>query len=315
LFFSDFGVNARLGQADVTLTDHHTCEREGKMSDLNHKVAIVTDSIASMTQEMGREYGVHVVPIHISFGEQSYCDDIDLDAASFYHKLAQNSRLPTTSQPTALDFQQAYAQVARKAEAIVSIHASQKVSATVDSARSASLQMPDLPIYVIDTETLSMGQGLIVIAAARAAAQGKSAEEIVELVEDLIPKVRVLFTVETLEYLHRGGRIGGATAFLGTALKIKPVLHIDDGRVEPLEKPRTRKRAVARLSELMEEQVGVEQPIHAAVLHCNAQEEAEAFAERIRARFNCLELTIAEAGPTIGTHGGPGTLGITFYPA
>jgi DegV family protein with EDD domain len=187
------------------------------------------------------------------------------------------------------------------------------VSATVDSARAARKELPDVPIHVIDCRTLTMGQGLIVIAAARAAAAGASAEEIVQLVEALIPKTNVLFTVETLEYLRRGGRIGGATALLGSALRIKPVLHIENGRVEPLEKPRTRKRALGRLLDLMEERVAACAGVHAAVLHCDAVAEAERLAEQVAARCDCVELLTVEAGPTIGAHGGPGTLGLTFY--
>jgi DegV family protein with EDD domain len=285
------------------------------MSESTRKVAIVTDSISSMSQAMGREYGVHVVPIHIQFGTNSYLDDISLDSTRFYSLLAANHNLPTTSQPTAHDFLQVYQELAGKAGEIVSIHASKKVSATVDSARAARKELPDVPIHVVDCQTLSMGQGLVVIAAARAADAGKSAEEIVQLVESLIPKVKVLFTVETLEYLRRGGRIGGATALLGSALKIKPVLHIADGQVEPLEKPRTRKRAVARLIELMAEHVGDCEAVHAGVLHCNAPEEAEKLAQQMADQFNCVELVITEAGPTIGTHGGPGTVGVTFYPS
>ena len=283
------------------------------MSEPKQKVAIVTDSISSMTQAMGREYGIHVVPIHIFFGTEAYCDDIDLDAEKFYRRLRSNQQLPTTSQPTAMDFQQVYEPLSRQAEAIVSIHASKEVSATVDSARAARKEFPDVPIHVIDCRTLTMGQGLIVIAAARAAAAGESAEEIVRLVESLIPKTHVIFTVETLEYLRRGGRIGGATALLGSALRIKPVLHIADGRVEPLEKPRTRKRAIERLLDLMEERVGSCNDVHVAVLHCDAAKEALRLAHQVAARCNCVELLTAEAGPTIGTHGGPGTLGLTFY--
>jgi DegV family protein with EDD domain len=283
------------------------------MSGSKKKVAIVTDSISSLTQAMGREHDVHVVPIHIFFGTDAYCDDIDLNAEAFYELLRESKQMPTTSQPTALEFQQVYAQVAREAEAIVSIHASKEVSATVDSARAARNELPDVPIRVIDSRTLSMGQGLIVIAAAHAAAAGKSAEEIVEHVEELVSKTKVLFTVETLEYLRRGGRIGGATALLGSALKIKPVLHIEHGRVEPLEKPRTRKRAVERLLDLMAEQVGTADNVHAAILHCDARSEAERLAERVAAQFQCVELFTAEAGPTIGAHGGPGTVGLTFY--
>jgi DegV family protein with EDD domain len=283
------------------------------MSKSTCKVAIVTDSISSMSQAMGHEYGVHVVPIHIQFGANSYLDDVSLDSTGFYSLLAANHQLPTTSQPTAHDFLEVYQKLAGNVEAIVSIHASKKVSATVDSARAARKELPDVPIHVVDCETLSMGQGLIVIAAARAADAGKSATEIVQLVESLVPKVKVLFTVETLEYLRRGGRIGGATALLGSALRIKPVLHIADGQVEPLEKPRTRKRAVSRLLELMTEQVGDAETVHAGILHCNAREEAEKLAQQMEDQFNCVELLITEAGPTIGAHGGPGTVGVTFY--
>jgi DegV family protein with EDD domain len=283
------------------------------MSRSKKKVAIVTDSISSLTQAMGREHGVHVVPIHIFFGTDAYCDDIDLDAEAFYRLLRASKQMPTTSQPTAMEFQQTYTQIARQAEAVVSIHASKEVSATVDCARAARNELPGVPIHVIDSRTLSMGQGLIVLAAARAAAAGKSAEEIVQLVEGLVSKTKVLFTVETLEYLRRGGRIGGATALLGSALKIKPVLHIEDGRVEPLEKPRTRKRAIERLLDLMAEQVGTTDNVHAAVLHCDAQDDAERLVQRVRERFQCVELFAAEAGPTIGAHGGPGTVGLTFY--
>ena len=283
------------------------------MTQMSPKVAIVTDSISSMTQVMGRQYGVHVVPIHILFGTEAYRDGINLHAEQFYHLLNGSKRLPTTSQPTAADFLECYRGLVGKAEAIVSIHASQKVSATVDSARIAAQEFRDIPIHVIDTETLSMGQGLIVIAAAQAVAAGKSAQEIVHLTEALVRKTYVLFTVETLEYLRRGGRIGGATALLGSALKIQPVLHIQDGRVEPLEKPRTRTRALARLLDLMSERVGTSERVHSAVLHCNVPDDAKRLAAQIAARFKCVELLTTEAGPTIGAHGGPGTIGVTFY--
>ena len=283
------------------------------MSESNHRVAIVTDSISSLSQAQGKEFGVHVVPIHIFFGTQGYRDGIDLNAERFYSMLNGSKQIPTTSQPTAADFAECYTRLASQAGAVVSIHASKKVSATVDSARAACLEFPDLPIHIVDCQTVSMGQGLIVIAAARAAAAGKSAEEIVKLVEDLIPKTRVLFTVETLEYLRRGGRIGGATALLGSALRIKPILHIADGRVEPLEKARTTKRAVARLLDLMAEQVASSDGVHAAVLHCNASDAAQRLAQEMAMRFHPVELHTAEAGPTVGTHGGPGTLGVTFY--
>jgi DegV family protein with EDD domain len=285
------------------------------MSELKRKVAVVTDSTSSLTQAMGQEYGVHVVPMYVIFGTQTWHDGVDLDAELFYRLLRGNRQLPTTSQPTVADFVQMYTELSHQAEAIVSIHLSPKMSATLDSALVASKELPDVPIHVIDSRSVSMGLGLMAIAAARAAAAGQDATEVVRLVERLIPKMNVFFTVETLEYLHKGGRIGGATALLGSALSIKPVLHVRDGRVEPLEKPRTRKRAIGRLLDLMAERVGSSEAVHATVLQCDVPDEAQALAEQVAARFHCVELLTAEAGPIIGTHAGPGTLGLVFYTA
>ena len=279
------------------------------------KIAIVTDSISSLTPAMRQEHGVHVVPTYVIFGTQTYRDGTDLDADQFYSLLRGNKQLPSTSQPTSTDFLNLYTKLSQQADAIISIHASKKVSATVDSARIARKELPDVPIHVIDTQTFSMAQGHVVIAAARAAANGHSAEQVVQFVEELAPKTSLIFTVETLEYLRRGGRIGGATALLGSALRVKPILHIEGGQVEPLEKPRTRKRSVARLLDLMDERVGTSDAIHVAVLHCDAPDDAQRLGERVTARFNCAELLMAEAGPTIGTHAGPGTLGLAFYTA
>jgi len=166
---------------------------------------------------------------------------------------------------------------------------------------------------VIDSRSTSMGLGLMAIAAARAAASGQDAAEIVRIVERLIPKMNVIFTVQTLEYLRKGGRIGGATALLGIALSIKPVLYLKDGQVEPLEKPRTRKRAVERVLDLMAERVGSRAAVHASVVHCAAPGDVQFLAEQVRSHFHCVELLTAEAGPIIGTHAGPGTLGVAFY--
>ena len=283
------------------------------MSQPKRKVAIVTDSISSLSQAMGQEYGIHVVPVYVSFGTRSYCDGIDLDAELFYRLLGESSRLPTTSQPTVVDFFRLYTGLWREAEAIVSIHASKKMSATVDSAQAAARELPRAPIHVIDSRSVSMGQGLIAIAAARAAAAGQDAAQVVKLVEELVLKMNVIFTVETLEYLRKGGRIGGAAALLGSALSIKPVLQVSDGQVEPLERTRTKKRAVDRVLALMAERVGASQAVHAAVLHCAAHDEAERLADQVAARFPCMELITGEAGPVIGTHAGPGTLGLGFY--
>lgn len=283
------------------------------MSEPKRKVAIVTDSTSSLTPAMGQQYGVHVMPICVAFGTEEYRDGVDLDSAAFYQKLRSAKQLPTTSQPTPADFVQTYTALSQQAEAIVSIHVSQQMSATLDSARVASRELPDIPIHVIDSRSVSMGLGLTAIAAAQAAAAGQDANQVVRLVEGIIPKMNLIFTVDTLEYLRKGGRIGGATAFLGLALSIKPLLYMRDGRIEPLEKPRTRARAVGRLLDLMAERVGTAEGVHVAVLHCAEPDDAQRLAERVAARFRCEKLLTIEAGPIIGTHAGPGTLGVAFY--
>ncbi len=197
--------------------------------------------------------------------------------------------------------------------AIVSIHGSEKMTATVNSARAAARRLPDIPVTVIDSQSITMGLGLMAIAAARAATAGQDIEAIVQLVEGLIDKMGIFFTVETLEYLHKGGRIGGATALVGSLLRIKPVLCVKDGRVEPCEKPRSRKRAIGRVLDLVAEEVGSAQKMHAAVLHCDSPQDGQAVADQVMERFHPVEVITAETGPVIGVHGGPGTVGVAFY--
>lgn len=282
------------------------------MSQKNQKVAIVTDGASSLTPAQGLQYGVHVAPVYVNFADKTYQAGVDLAAGEFYRLLRANKQLPTTAQPTAQDFIRLYTDLARQAETIVTVVVSHHMSATLQSALSAQEQFSEIPVHVIDSQSVSHGLGLQAIAAARAAAAGQNAYQVVRLIEDILPKMNVIFTVDTLEYLHKGGRIGGATAFLGSALSIKPILYIKDGRIEPLERQRTRKRAVARLLELVEERAGSSK-IHAAILHCDAPEEAQELGEQVKARFHCVELLTMDAGPVIGTHAGPGTLGVAFY--
>lgn len=190
---------------------------------------------------------------------------------------------------------------------------SRKVSATFDSTPTASKKLPDVPIHVIDSLSVSMGLGLMVIAAARAAVAGHDAAQVIRLVEGLIPKTNVIFTVETLDCLYAGGHVGWVTVLFGTTLSIKPILCVKDGRVELLDKLCTRKRAIQRMLDLITEQVISSDPAHMAVMHCDAPADAQRLAEQVAARFHCVELLAAEAGPIIGTHTGPGTLGVAFY--
>ena len=285
-------------------------------------VAIVTDSTAALPKELALAHGVHVVPLSISFGQQSVRDGVDLTLSEFYRRLRAASAPPTTSQPAAGDFLDLYRRLSEKAEAIVSIHISKELSGTLESAQTArqilkvetpKQDAPGVPIHILDSRTVSGGLGLIVLAAARAAMAGKSASEVIQAAEAVIPRTNVIFTVETLEYLRKGGRIGGAAALLGVVLDIKPILDIRDGRIEVLEKVRSKKQARARLPEIMAERSGPDTQIHVAVLHADAPEEANRLADDISAHFNVAEQLVIDIGAAIGTHTGPGTLGLAFY--
>jgi len=276
------------------------------------KVAIVTDGACSLTPAQGEQMGIHVAPVYLTFCDKTYRAGVDLDEAEFYRLLAASKKLPTTAQPTAGDFLNLYHQLAEEVDEIVTIVISHHMSATIQSAEMAKEQFDAVPVHIIDSESVSLGLGMITLAAARAAQEGQDAQAVIQLVQELKQKIKVMFTVETLEYLYKGGRIGGATAFLGSALNIKPILYIKDGRIEPLEKQRTRKHSISRLLELMEESVG-NQPVHLAILHGNVPEEAYQMEQSIRSRFNCAELITSDMGPVIGVHAGPGTLGLVFY--
>ncbi|HMN15393.1 MAG TPA: DegV family protein [Bellilinea sp.] len=278
----------------------------------NRKVAIVTDGACSLSPARGEELGIHIAPVYVTFGDKTYRAGVDLDDAEFYKLLKASKRLPTTAQPTATDFVNLYNKLADEVDEIITIVISHHMSATIQSAEMANEQFHQIPVHIVDSESVSLGLGMITLAAAKAAEQGQDAQSILKLVDDIKKRLNVIFTVKTLEYLHKGGRIGGGTAFLGSALDIKPILYISNGRIEPLEKQRTRKRSVSRLIELMQKEVG-NQPVHVAILHGNVPEEVEQFEHSIRNEFNCVELLTSDMGPVIGVHAGPGTLGLVFY--
>ncbi len=276
------------------------------------RIAIVTDSSAYLPADLVGRYGIHVMPLKVAFGQTVYRDCVDITEEEFYRKLAQARELPITSQPSAGDFLALYQEVARQAQGILSIHLSSALSGTYNSAMAAKGMLPDMPIEVVDSRSASMGQGFLALAAARAAEEGQSLGEIATLTRDLVPRLNVIFVLDTLKYLHRGGRIGGAQALMGSMLAIKPLLHLHEGRVEPLEKVRSRGKAVQRLVEVMAERLQG-RPAHVAILHSASPQEAEALRAQITARFTCLELLLCGVSPVIGTHTGPGCLGLAFY--
>ncbi|MEW6228662.1 MAG: DegV family protein [Bacillota bacterium] len=279
------------------------------------KVAIVTDSTADLPRGTYEEHGIVVVPLLVHFGDEIYRDGVDLSSDEFYDKLVSSKILPRTSQPSPHDFQVVYGDLASKSEEIVSIHLSSKLSGTYQSATIAAGMMKDTKVRVIDGKGASAATGLLVLEAARLAGSGATADDIVARIDHLIEGMVVFFTVDTLEYLEKNGRIGKATAFLGTLLSIRPLLQLYDGEVTPFEKVRGSKaKVLARMIAAAKERAPSGKRLRAAIMHGAVPEEAAALRQTVERELACDEILTACLGPVIGSHAGPGTLGLAFYP-
>jgi DegV family protein with EDD domain len=277
------------------------------------RIAIVTDSTADLPPHLVEEFGIRVVPQVLIMGDQTWRDGVDIDSATFYELLRTSSQFPSSSQPSVVDFQQVFGELAEEYDGIAAILISDELSGTLNSARMAAETLPDVPIEIIDTRAVSVQLAFIVLAAARAAAAGGDLQTVADAARAMIGQVQLYFVVDTLEYLHRGGRIGAASRLFGTALNLKPVLTIDDGIVTPLTKVRSRRKALGTVVRILDEQLAGADRIHMAVLHIACPDEAAHLAEHLEARFHPVELIRAECGPVLGTHAGPGTVGVAVY--
>jgi DegV family protein with EDD domain len=275
-------------------------------------VAIVTDSSAHLPPESITRHDLEVVPLQIIIGGTSYEDGFvttdDLAEAM------REWRPVSTSRPSPERFAQAYkAAAGTGASAIVSVHLSGTMSGSLECAHLAA-EEASVPVRVVDSRTIGMALGFAALSGARAAAEGASLDEVEDVTRRRAEKSSTLFYVDTLEYLRRGGRIGAAAGFLGTALRVKPLLHLAEGRIAPLEKVRTSSRALARMEELVLARAG-DSEVDIAVQHVAASSRAEALANRLRDRVPRLRtLHVTEVGPVIGAHVGPGTLGVAISP-
>jgi DegV family protein with EDD domain len=276
------------------------------------KVTIVTDSAATVPKDLAQELNIHVVPVLLNFGSQSLRDGVDVTPTEVYRQLRANKRIPTSSAPSVGDFVRVYASVAQQASGILSIHVAARLSTTHNVALVASQLVNGVPIHVYDSNTAAMAQGFIVLEAARAAARGATLDGVLDRADEVTSRVQFYFILDTFEYLKRGGRIGAAAALMGTMLQIKPVLHLRDGQVDVLVRPRTRRKALEVLLQLMEAKVGT-RPVHMAVSHADAPQEAEELRQTVAERFNCIELFTTEFTPVMGAHTGPGLLGVGFF--
>jgi len=276
------------------------------------KVAIVTDSSATLPEDLVQELDIHVVPLLLTFDDQTFRDGVDITPGEVYRWLRANKHIPTTSAPSAGDFLRVYAAAGRKASGIVSIHLPIWLSATYNTAVVASRLVGGVQIRVLNCHTAAMGQGFVVLEAARAAAAGADLDMVVARATKVAPKMNLLVAVGTLEYLYRGGRIGGAAALLGAMLQIKPILYLGDGQVDVFAKPRTKSRAVRIILQRMAE-LADSRPLHVAILHADVPDEAEDLRQKVADQLNCAELYVTEFTPVMGAHVGPGLLGVVFY--
>lgn len=276
-------------------------------------IAVLTDSTAYLHPDMIQRYGIRVAPLKIHWGEETFVDGVDITPSQFYTRLAMNSSTPTTSQPSMHDFLQIFNELASQYDGIIVPLISSGFSGTVASAQAAAAEFSRVPVEIVDTHTTTSGLALIVLAAARAAEQGLGLTEVTQIARTISAQMHTYFVVDTLKYLHRGGRIGGASRYMGTALSIKPILFVnEEGKIDALERVRTKHKAMARLLAIAEE-MSNGKPVHAGVIQANAPEVAAEFQIQIAERLNCEEIHTFELSPVIGTHVGPGTIGLALY--
>lgn len=281
------------------------------------QVKIVTDSTADIPLEIRVRLGIEMVPLKVHFGNETFRDSVDISSSEFYQKLGQIKELPTTSQPSPVEFMELYKELCDQPDtSVLSIHLSSALSGTYQSAMLAkSLLDNQAKVVLMDSKSACYGLGLLVVAAAEAAQAGKSMEEIKALVQKLRDSTRIYFILDTLEYLYKGGRIGKASALFGSILNIKPILTVDDGgEVDSVDKVRGHKKAMRRIIELLQKEFEG-QHINVCIGHSEASESAEEMYDLINEHFRINQHSYTHIGPVIGTHTGPGTLAVFVTPS
>lgn len=276
-------------------------------------IHIITDTTSGLPLEISTRYHIPVIPQIINFGNASYYEGVNLDNTSFMKMLKTSKELPKTAAPPPELFIEEFNKIIQSGETIFCLHPSAEVSGTVRSATVAAQEFPGADIRVIDTRTIGSSLATLVQLAAELADSGESADDIEKTIKLLIPRNRIYFLVDTLEYLAKGGRIGGAAKLLGSVLKIKPILALTDGRVDQFDKERTLKRAINRLLELVKEQASRRSDAYISVMHAAVPELAHEFADMLCVEFNLTSVPILDVPPAIVVHGGPGIIAAAFF--
>ena len=277
------------------------------------KIALVTDSTASMPKELSDKYNISVAPQILIWGEETFEDGVNITPSEFYTRLKKATIMPSTTQVTVAKFHELYQSLLAQDYQILTVIISAKLSGTLNSALQAKAMFPaEAPIEIVDSNTTAMAIGFHLLTIARAIKQGATLPECVALAQKAREHTGIFFAVDTLEFLHRGGRIGGATRFLGTMLNFKPILEVRDGRVEAIERVRTRRKSLSRIVELVVDQIGNRTPIRLASLHANAPEDAQAVLDEASEKLKPIETYSSEVSPVVGVHAGPGVVGLVY---
>lgn len=276
-------------------------------------IHIITDTTACLPIDLASEYHIPIIPQIINFGTESYQEGVDIDFDTFLGKLTAARELPKTAAPPPELFAEKFRELVPTGFPILCIHPSSDVSGTIRSVTIAAQEFPDADIRIIDTRTVASALGILVTLSAQWNQAGLDVDQICNRLFALIPKSRTYFIVESLDYLVKGGRIGGASALIGSILQIKPILTFQEGHVDQFERERTRKRAILRLKELVSQQIDQSGAGYPAVLHADAQQEADQLALEIGKELNVQHMPIFNMPPAIVTHAGPKTIGVSFF--
>ncbi len=274
---------------------------------------IVADTTCGLPRKLLAERRIPLIPQVVIFGEESYHDDKDLDTATFLERLKAAKALPKTAAPEPPLYFPVFEEARKKKESVIVVAPTGKASGTVRSAQTAAQEFPDVDIRIVDTLTISCNLGSLVLLADNMAKVGKSADEIVSTLNEMIPRGRIYFLVDTLEYLAKGGRIGGAKRLVAELLEVRPILQVKDGQVESFEQQRTKKRALARLVEIATEQCPRRESAHLCVIQVEAEKEAKALIEELKSKINIPHIPIYELPPAIVVHAGPRAMGVGFF--
>ncbi|ENQ3105958.1 DegV family protein [Bacillus cereus] len=277
------------------------------------KIAIVTDSTAYIPKHVREELQIHMIPLNVILGNESYQEEMEITAEDFYEKVREQGELAKTSQPAIGEFIKLFEELGKEYDAVISIHLSSGISGTYQTATTAGQMVEGVDVYTYDSEISCEVQGFYVRAGAKMASEGKSPEEILARFDEMKKTMDAYFVVDDLHHLQRGGRLNSAQAFIGSLLQVKPVLYFRDKIIIPFEKIRTRKKALKRIVEIFDEQASKGIPMEAVVVHANREEEAKELERELKELYPHVEFRISYFGPVIGTHLGEGSLALGWY--